>query len=192
MNFLLVLAHPSERSFCHEILKTFEEELHSINHNYRIRDLYQLDFDPVLRPSDLGSLKAGIIPATISEEQEHILWADVLVFIYPIWWTGMPAIMKGYVDKVFSSGFAYSYNDNHPKGLLFDKKALILNTQGYTKEYYDKIGMTEALRKTTDEGIFDFCGIKVIDHKFFGDVPNMEAGMKELYLDEVRALKLCF
>jgi len=185
MNFLLILAHPSDKSFCYEITRTLENELSENGHKYRLRDLYQLDFDPVLRPSDLGSLKAGIIPDGILAEQEHIRWADVLVFVYPIWWTGMPAIMKGYVDRVFSSGFAYAYNDNNPVGLLTDKKALILNTQGYTKEYYDSIGMTEALRKTTDQGIFNFCGIEVVDHLFFGDVPSMPVLVKLSYLEEV-------
>jgi NAD(P)H dehydrogenase (quinone) len=185
MNFLLLLAHPSEKSFCYDIIRNFEKQLPASGQHFKIRDLYKMDFDPVLRPADLASLKAGKIPPAIADEQEHLRWADVLVFIYPIWWTGMPAILKGYVDKVFSSGFAYSYNNNSPVGLLTEKKALIINTQGYTREHYDSIGMTDALRKTTDEGIFDFCGIEVIDHMFFGDVPNMPEETRGAYLHEI-------
>lgn len=154
----------------------------------KIRDLYTLKFDPVLKLSDFKALNNRNIPADIKEEQEHIKWADVLIFVYPVWWTGLPAMLKGYVDKVFSSGFAYKYVDGNPVGLLKDKKGLLICTTGTPNNIYKENGMHNSMKQTTDMGIFNFCGIKVIDHVFFGAVPYVSDETRKNYLKEVEKL----
>lgn len=108
------------------------------------------------------------MPEDIAVEQEQIKWADVIIFVYPVWWTGLPAMLKGYVDRVFSYGFAYQYVEGNPVGLLEVKKALLFSTTGAANEIYEQIGMHNSMKQTTDQGIFGFTGIKVIDHVFFG------------------------
>lgn len=87
----------------------------------RIKDLYELGVDPVLKPADFAALQNGKVSDDIAVEQEQIKWADVITFIYPVWWAGVPAILKGYVDRVFSNGFAFRNTTAGPEGLLKGK-----------------------------------------------------------------------
>jgi NAD(P)H dehydrogenase (quinone) len=175
MKHLILYAHPNPNSFNHAILETTVKALESKGHEVFVRDLYELNFDPVLKGSDFVGFQSGQTPADIKTEQAFITKADVITMIYPIWWTGIPAILKGYVDRVFSYGFAYAYGEGgNINKLLSGKKGFIINTYGTPKDVYDSTGMTEALKKTSDTGIFDFCGIEVVDHLFFGSVPQVD------------------
>ncbi|MBW5448875.1 flavodoxin family protein [Cohnella sp. CFH 77786] len=181
MKHLIVYAHPNPDSFNHAVLETAVHALKKKGHEVVVRDLYGIDFEPVLKPEDTAAMKAGQTPGDIRTEQEYIAQADAITFIYPIWWTGMPAILKGYVDRVFSYGFAYAYGEAGIDKLLQGKKGLILNTHGTPKEIYDQIGMTEGLKLTSDTGIFEFTGIEPVAHLLFGSVPSAgEAALKEI------------
>lgn len=187
MNHLIVYAHPNHESFNHAILETTVHALKKNGHEVVVRDLYALDFQPVLKPEDTAAMKAGQTPADIKTEQEFIAQADAITFIYPIWWTGLPAILKGYVDRVFSYGFAYAYGAEGIDKLLKGKKGLIINTHGTPKEIYDNIGMTAGLKITSDVGIFDFTGIETVDHLLFGSIPHVgEEALKEV-LNQIEA-----
>ncbi|PEK36914.1 NAD(P)H dehydrogenase [Bacillus pseudomycoides] len=185
MKHLIVYAHPNPQSFNHAILETVKDELEEKGHEVRVRDLYELNFNPVLAASDFVSFSQGNTPADIKEEQEHITWADNITFIYPVSWAGLPAILKGYVDRVFSHGFAYAYGENGIETLLSSKKGLLLSTMGNTKEAYTASGMFDAMKKTTDAGIFEFTGIETLDHTFYTSVPSVDDGARKQYLEEV-------
>ena len=86
MRVLIVYAHPNSASFNHAMLESTHQGLLAAGHEVRIKDLYAENFDPVLRASDLASLQTGIVPEKIAHEQEALLWAEGLVFIYPLWW----------------------------------------------------------------------------------------------------------
>ena len=182
MKHLVVYAHPHPESFNYSIMETTVQTLENKGHEVVVRDLYTLDFQPVLKPEDTDAMKSGHIPDDIKTEQEFITQSDVITFIYPIWWAGLPAIIKGYVDRVFSYGFAYAYGEEGIIQLLKGKKGLIINTHGAPKEMYDKIGMTAGLKVTSDVGIFEFTGIEPIDHLLFGDVSEHleESVLKEM------------
>jgi NAD(P)H dehydrogenase (quinone) len=170
MNHLIVYAHPHPESLNHGILDTTVTTLKKNGHEVIVRDLYELDFQPVLRPEDMAAMKAGQTPKDIKTEQECINDADVITLIYPIWWTGLPAILKGYVDRVFSYGYAYAVGEEGIIKLLKGKKGLIINTHGTPNEEYDEIGMTAGLKVTSDIGIFDFSGIETVEHLLFGSI----------------------
>jgi NAD(P)H dehydrogenase (quinone) len=127
----------------------------------------------------------GDIGEDVVREQEYLQWAEVITFIYPIWWTGMPAIMKGYIDRVFSYGFAYKYVNGVQMGLLKGKKAIILNTQGKSRAEYASIGMDQALRLTSDKGIFEYCGLDVMYHLFFESVPQSDEDTRKEWLNQI-------
>ncbi len=188
MNHLIVYSHPNPKSFCHAILETAVKTLQSKGHEVVVRDLYALGFDPVLKGSDFVGFQSGNIPSDIKAEQEKISGAEVITFIYPIWWTGMPAMMKGYIDRVFSLGFAYAAGEWGPVGLLTEKKVIIFNTTGMAKELYDESGMFDAIKKTSGAGILNFCGLGVLEHKFFTSVPSTDDATRKGYLSEVNAL----
>ena len=172
-NILLVYGHPkTPTSFNFSLKEKMVSVLKNRGHNVLVRDLYEVSFNPLLSSEDLAKLHNGEIPDDIKKEQEFIKNADVIIFIYPIWWAGSPAIIKGYIDRVFSYGFAYMYKGNKVVGLLTDKSAVIINSTGSPYDYYEREGFYGAIRKTVDEGIFGFCGFKRIRHIFFGGIMN--------------------
>ncbi|UKS25471.1 NAD(P)H-dependent oxidoreductase [Paenibacillus sp. HWE-109] len=181
MNHLIVYAHPSEGSFNHAILETAVEGLQKKGHNVVVRDLYAIGFQPAVSSSEI----IGGLGEDILQEQEHLKWADVITFIYPIWWTGMPAIMKGYIDRVFSYGFAYKYVNGVQMGLLKGKKVVILNTQGKSHAEYAASGMDQALRLTSDKGIFEYCGFEILYHIFFESVPGSKEATRTAWLQQI-------
>ena len=109
MKHLIIYTHPNPASFNHAIKETLARVLKEKGHEVRVRDLYALGFDPVLKASDFETFLAGKVPVDIAVEQEHIRWAEQLTFLYPIWWGRMPSIAGGYIDRVLSKGFAYDY-----------------------------------------------------------------------------------
>ena len=104
----------------------------------------------------------------------------------------MPAILKGYIDRIFSNGFAYTMQDYRPVGLLKDKKAILINSMGMSYEEYKEKGMFEAMRLTIDEGIFGFTGMEVILHKYYTSIMSADDSVKAVYLDELSILAQSF
>ncbi len=188
MKHLILYAHPNPKSFNAAILETTVKTLESKGHQVTTRDLYKMNFDPVLKGSDFETFQSGKVPVDIEKEHGYIVDADVITMIYPIWWTGIPAMLKGYIDRVFSYGFAYKHNEQElTVGLLTGKKGLIINTQGTPAEHYDSIGMTDALKKTADTGIFDFCGVEPVGHIFFGSVPAVDDSVRKDMLETLKS-----
>ena len=187
MKHLIVYAHSNPESLNHAILEATVNGLKKNGHEVIVRDLYALDFQPVLKPADSAAMRAGETPLDIKTEQDFIAAADAITFIYPIWWTGLPAILKGYVDRVFSYGFAYAASEAGIIKLLVGKKGMIINTQGTPSEIYNTIGMTAALKLTSDVGIFDFVGIEVVDHLIYGSIGYLDEAAYKAILAEIEA-----
>jgi NAD(P)H dehydrogenase (quinone) len=185
MKHLVIYCHPNKKSFCNAILEKLVFELESVQAEVKVRDLYAMDFNPVLTTGDLVAMKNGSSLPDVKEEQSLINWADVITLIYPIWWTGMPAQLKGYIDRVFSFGFAYSASEDGVTGLLTSKKVNIVNTMGTGEDIYRGSGMIYSMKQTTDQGIFEFCGMEVVKHLFFGSVPTTEPQRRENMLSRV-------
>ncbi len=185
MKHLLVYAHPNPKGFSHAILETLVEALKP-HHDIRIRDLYAMHFDPVLRASDFEAFEKGTVPGDLQIEQDHVRWADVITFIYPLWWSGLPAILKGYVDRVFSIGFAYTYEETGPRGLLAGKKVFMITPMGATVDLYEKIGMISSMKLTIDQGFAEFCGLELLGHRYFGNVPSASDEERKTMLEEIK------
>ena len=164
------------------------EKLKANNHEVALRDLYAEDFSPVLSDADFYQFSQGQVPDEVITEQEYIANADILVFIYPIWWFQMPAMLKGYIDRVFSKGFAYDYTSNGIVGLFKDKRCVIINTTGGSEEQYNEYGFLEGITRTIDAGNFQFCGMKILLHKFLFGVPNISQEERVKMLEELKSL----
>ncbi|WP_071394976.1 NAD(P)H-dependent oxidoreductase [Bacillus tuaregi] len=190
MKHLIIYAHPNHESLNHAILDKTAIVLEKLGHDYVIRDLYMMEFQPVLTLNDMTAIRAGTMPKDIQQEQEYIREAEVLTFIYPIWWTGLPAIVKGYVDRVFAEGFAYGIGEKGHIPLLTEKKGLIINTQGHPNDVYDAMGMTEGMKATSDIGILDFVGIEPMEHLFFGSIGTLSEDENKGILKKVEATLL--
>jgi NAD(P)H dehydrogenase (quinone) len=183
MKITIIYSNHQNGNFNELLLDRLKAKLLQDGHEFVIRDLYALDFNPVLRTRDFEGIGSGQTPEDILKEQSFVGWADLLIFIYPVWWGGMPAIVKGYIDRVFSWGFAYKSNGNGAYPLLTGKRAMVMSTMGQARADYEK-GMFKAMNTINVEGVFGFCGIEVVDEIYFSSIHNITADEKEQYFNE--------
>jgi len=188
MKYLIVYAHPSSKSFNHAILETISAELKKGKKELKVRDLYKTGFNPVLSTKDLSAIEKGAVPKDIKKEQNYISKADTLIFIFPIWWSAMPAMLKGYIDRVFSLKFAYDITEDGVIGLLKGKKVVLISTTGASKEDYEKMGAFKMMNMSMDMAIFQFSGMKVMGHKYFSSVPYVSQQDRKKMLKELKLL----
>jgi NAD(P)H dehydrogenase (quinone) len=151
MDVLWVVAHPEPRSLTAVLAADGRAALAAQGHEVEVSDLYAMRWDPVLTRADYGldaderlvvstesrrAFDAGTLPPEIRAEQEKLRRADALVLQFPLWWFGMPAILKGWVDRVFVEGFAYGVRGpdgrtrRYGDGVLAGKRALVVTTTG--------------------------------------------------------------
>ncbi|KAF1304982.1 MULTISPECIES: NAD(P)H-dependent oxidoreductase [Enterococcus] len=179
MKALIVFAHPKKESFSHALVATLEEALKKKGYEVNVRDLYQMNFNPVLSGPDAIHIENGkfvrdneTFPEDVQVEQKFIEESDLLIYVFPSWWNGMPAIMKGYVDRVFQHGFAYSFESDEPKKRFAGKRALFFTPTGQPQnEDGSDSPIDRAMKTVTSEWMFNSNGTEVIDHVFYGRVP---------------------
>lgn len=186
MRHLIIYAHPNPNSLNSHLKIACSQHLVHEGHDVVVRDLYLLNFNPILSLEDMAGQVQGRVSDDVKREQDHIVWADCITFIYPIWWTGLPALMKGYIDRVFSYGFAYFYDQGLQKGLLQGKKAVIINTHGKSKANYSEVGMDKALLLTSDNGIYAYCGLEVKQHLFFGNADKTDRSTVDKWITQIK------
>ena len=175
MKNLIIYAHPNPASLNHFFKQTVLESLEKSGQEVIVRDLNEINFNPALSLEDMRGQRMGQVADDVQTEQDFITWADRIIFIYPIWWTGMPAIMKGYIDRVFSYGFAYKYDQGVQKGLLSGKSTIIINSHGKSNAEYAENGLDKALALTSDTGIFNYCGLDIQQHFYFDKADRASA-----------------
>ena len=186
MRILIVYAHPNPASFCHAILRTVESALSESGHEVRVKDLYAEGFNPVLSAAELGALNDGRVPEAIDHEQASLRWAEGLVMVYPLWWFDRPAILKGWFDKVLTNGFAFEYAPDGVRGLLPQRKALVIVTVGGSQEDYRAMNAEELIIRPVTDGTLGFCGVQNIDYQLLYGVPTVSDEVRRGMLDDVR------
>ena len=182
MKVLIVYAHPNPQSFNHAILESFISGLQEGGHTHETSDLYADSFDACFKGPDFAQFTGGQMPADVLGEQQKVSQADALVFIYPIWWWGPPAILKGWYDRVLSMGFAYGISEQgQPMGLLKLNKVVHITTTMGKEDSYKGMGVEDAI-KTVDRATFTgMCGVQNVEHVFlFSAATDAEARNKQL------------
>lgn len=185
MKHLIISAHPNPQSFNRALVEEVIKATRQAGGETVVRDLYTLDFNPVLSWRELNASMEGIVPAEIKFEQKLITEADLITFIYPLWWMGFPAILKGYLDRVLSYGFAYQNENNVSVGLLGNKKIQQFITMGNSIEKYQQLGFDKALKSCLVDGLFNFCGITDIQHDIFGNIHLLDETERQTILISV-------
>lgn len=155
-NVYIIVGHPSQDSFSHKLANEYENKLKQLNINVRRDNLNELNFDPILRSKD-HKLEQCLIDA-----QENIKWANEIIFFYPLWWGNIPALLKGFIDRVFLPNFAYRYHQNDPfwDKLLKGKTAKIFSTCD-APQFYNSLFLDNPDFKFMKKCLLNFCGIKV-------------------------------
>jgi len=170
MRHLIVSAHPNKKSFNHAVVETYAMELRERKHRVGCRDLYATNFNPVMSARDLAVIGHGKASKDIRDEQAAIRRADVLTFIAPLWWSGFPAMLKGYLDRVFCAGFAYVVKQGQYLPGLSGKKGVIITTSAASKEELESGGSLRALRTIYDEGLMEFTGMELVKHLYLSSI----------------------
>ncbi|MEK5096965.1 NAD(P)H-dependent oxidoreductase [Bacillus sp. FSL W8-0848] len=184
MEVAVIYAHPNPNSFNGAILKEVKKALEDGNHSYTVIDLYKERFDPVLvfnekkRRSDMKD-----DPET-AEYRKIMKNADHLILIYPLWWGGMPAILKGFIDRVFVAGEAYTYEGKLPKGLLKARTASVYYTAD-APGWYLRFWRRDADWVTVKDNILKFCGVRRVRRFLFPQVKDSTAEKRKKWLDRV-------
>ncbi|MEZ0323092.1 MAG: NAD(P)H-dependent oxidoreductase [Hydrogenothermaceae bacterium] len=185
MDAVILYAHPNPASFNNAIKDTVIDTFKKKGKSFSLRDLYSMNFNPVLTGRQLYDIYVNSkVEDDVKQEQEIISQAKLLIVIHPIWWSGMPAILKGYIDRVFTYGFAYKEENGDVVGLLKDKKVLIINTFGADEKELNQFGIKDCFDKIY-HSIYGFCGIKEIKTKFLFAVTHVSDEDRKKMLEEV-------
>ena len=185
MKILVVYTHPNPDSFNHAILEHLVESLKEENKEFDVVDLYGTNFDPILKVDDFIQFREGI-PPDVTDHQKRITNATNIIFIHPTWWGGFPAMLKGYLDRVFSLGFAYRMGETQPEGLLLDKKVIFIRTTALPEVAYRVSGVEDLIRTLLTYKFVTVCGVKDLEHHVFYEVPSVSDQVRKQYLEEVR------
>ncbi|MEN6518059.1 MAG: NAD(P)H-dependent oxidoreductase [Methanospirillum sp.] len=213
-NVLIVYAAPEPKSLNGALLAAALKTLTDQGRCVEVSDLYGMKFKAVLDAADfpdrwntsvfdpaaeqMHAIATDSIAPDIAAEIEKVRRADLLIIQFPIWWTSMPAILKGWFDRVFAQGFVVNVGTGevYGRGLLRGKKALVVVTAGSPAELYAPGGphgdLHELLRPLT-HNLLEFCGLEVLPthvvYNAAGIAPDDADREVELYQDRLLAIE---
>lgn len=162
-NALIVTAHPVENSLSHMLAARIAARLREQGTQVEIADLHAEAFTPSMQPPDLALYHgdASALPADILREQQRVERADMLVFVFPVYWWSVPGLLKGWFDRVLTLNWAYKVaEDGKIVGNLRDVPVRLIATAGSDLKGFDKHGYSTAIQSQLIEGVFGFCGLK--------------------------------
>jgi NAD(P)H dehydrogenase (quinone) len=169
------------------LARAYVDELAARGHQHTLHDLYRLEFDPVLTETELVQAKSRSGPPEVQQAQQDIESADALTVIYPLWWLSMPAILKGYIDRVFARGFAYESRNGHVQGLLTGRKCVLVTLSGAPLPVLAGTGRWDAVKMLQDTHVFRAVGFELLEHLHFDHVePGLPATAVKEHLARVR------
>jgi NAD(P)H dehydrogenase (quinone) len=182
MNILIVHAHHEARSFNSALKDTAVETFSRQGHSVKVSDLYAMNFKAVADKNDFGELvdpdylkyqveqlnayNNNSFGKDIQAEMEKIVWADMIIFNFPLWWFSVPAILKGWVDRVFAMGFAYGGGKGvYDNGVFKGKKGMLCISTGGPEIAYGekgKNGNLDTILFHINHGMLYFIGLEVL------------------------------
>ena len=155
MNTLIVVAHPRQNSLTHAVASTFASGIGKKGHAVEWADLVAENFDPVLREGDEPDWNDPDKTYTpgVLREVERIKRNEATVMIFPVWWWSLPAILKGWIDRVWNHGIAYGAR-SYPH-----QRVWMIGVAGVGKSTYRADGYDSAIQTQWKAGILDYCGV---------------------------------
>lgn len=213
MNVLIVFAHPERTSLNGALLDVAVRELEAQGHKVQVSDLYGMHWKSAVDRADFPDLAPGerlrVASASsqafaahdltddVRAEQEKLLWADTVILQFPLWWFAMPAILKGWIDRVYACGFAYGvgehsdkrWGDRYGEGVMAGKRAMLIVTAGGWPEHYSARGINgpiDDLLFPINHGILFYPGFTVLPPFVAYRVDRLDSQKFENVADELR------
>ena len=206
MNVFIVHAHPEPKSFTSAMKDLAIEELRARGHAVQMSDLYAMNFDPVAKGSDFeprhddkylvyaleqrNAYEAGSLAPDIAYEVEKLVQADLIILSFPMFWFSVPAILKGWIDRVLLSGLCYGGRRFYDRGGMRGKKMLAAFTLGGRQTMFGEDalhGAIDVMLRPLLRGTFYYIGCDVLPPFIAWHVPYISDESRRQYLDKYRA-----
>lgn len=180
MNVLIILGHPDKKSFNHAIAQTCIYNLEANGHSIVFHDLYAEKFNPLLVVNSEN--KECVIDESVKIHCEDLKNSDAIIIIHPDWWGQPPAIIKGWLDRIFLPEVAYEFDiEKHmPIGLLKAQYAIVFNTSNNKTKIE-----TDPLEIIWKDRVFNMCGIDKVERRNFCNVKESNKNTRLNWLSEV-------
>ena len=182
------------------------EVLTQAGHQVQVSDLYAMKFEPAGGPADFLEVEdpnffryqreqirasaADLFIPSLKSEMNKLAWADFVIFQFPLWWFSLPAILKGWVDRVFAMGFSYNIGQAYEKGVFRGKRAMLSFTTGGPAATYGpagKNGRIDELLRHVQYGMLHYIGMDVLPPFIAYSSARVTPEQRAAYLDEYRA-----
>ena len=162
MHVLSVFCHPIRDSFSGAVLDRFVDGVSAAGHTSETADLYRENFNPVMSERDMAQFDGVRMPDDVLEEQARVERCDALCLIFPIWWYGLPAMMKGWLDRVWSAGWACDWRHDPEGSLLKPRPCTLLVPTGASRAMMDEFGYDREIDHIWRRGVLGYCGVEPI------------------------------
>ena len=185
-NILIINGHPDKESYCFALAESYKKGAEKSGAKCKVINLIDLKFNPILT---FGYRKISELETDLIQAQKDILEANHLVFVYPNWWSTYPALLKGFIDRIFLPNFAFKYHEKGPfwDKLLNGKSAQLIVTSDTPNWYYWLINRRPG-HNSMKIGILEFSGIKPVKIKTVGPVKSSNDSKRKQWLKEAEEL----
>lgn len=180
MHVLTILDHPEPSSFSAAAAHCFNEGARAAGHSVELADLHAEGFDPRWSRADIAGEKTGSPPADVAREQQRVAGADAICLVFPLYWWGMPAMTKGWIDRVWTWGWAYDQLDDPEMSLQRPRTGVLLVPAGANSDEMEQEGYRGALEKAWIDGTFGYFGFARRRLEILNGATGSEARRKAL------------
>jgi len=184
---LLILGHPRQNSFCGSLADAYLKGAQDAGHKIQTLYLGELNFNLILWDTQATTAKQILEPC-LADAREKIKWADHLVFVYPTWWSSMPALLKGFLDRVFTTGFAFKYRKKGilPERFLTGKTLRLIITMDTRPWVYQ--WLLGNIHKKEMRNLAVFCGIDSPRTTYLGPIKFSSLAQRQKWLEQIYKL----
>ncbi|MDZ4775691.1 MAG: NAD(P)H-dependent oxidoreductase [Alphaproteobacteria bacterium] len=182
MKHAIIVGHPDQTSFTMALAQTYGAAVSALGHEFLMRDLYRMDFDPRLKRTEMPGREGWTPAADVVAERQMLQDVDVFAFVYPLWFNAPPAIVKGYIERVFGVGFGYAELHGGGRGpLLTDRQLIHVSASGSSATWLNEQGAWVSMRTLFEDYFGKICGMRVRPHIHFDSIVP---GLAQRWVDE--------
>lgn len=183
---VIINGHPNNESFNFGIVNAYKKGAVSEKNEIKEIVISDLNFNPNLQ---YGYSKRTILEPDLLVAWEKIKWADHMVWVHPVWWGGLPAVTKGFIDRLFLPGMAFQYRENSIfwDKLLKGKTAQIITTLDQPSWYYKFINKSPSIHQLK-KNTLEFCGVSKVKVAYVGVIKNSNESQREKWLLKIEKL----
>lgn len=186
MRIVVIDGHPDTGSYCEALAGSYVEGARSGGHDIRPFRLRELEFDPILHG---GFTNPQPLEPALVDAQDAIRWGSHLVIVTPCWWWSVPALLKGFIDRIFLPGFGVDYLDHFPyiRKLMKGRSARVIYTQN-SPQWLALVAREDLFWRNIRRGFLGHCGFRPVRRTVLAPMKNASRAQRERWLNDIRRL----